>query len=269
MKSPTSREYVLFSLLPGVKQFIPDLNYCALYHEITSTGKTLLFIGILAQAVAINMEHANKEETERASSLRGFKSDHIENFHWTTNPDTGYHHWHDQGHGNGRDRNSAALDYSLTLKELLDTALASKEAATRANELANAAAVNDDDAVKEAIGKLNSAAYLAKAEAELACAYLPAAAGKEEDEEDDKKLDINKFLQNISYVEAIANVIAQEAKMTSAAAEQAVVGVLAPEVDKNLVRAAVFNTKNKADKVAAKVQLLITLMIDDAGPNDD
>ena len=104
-------------------------------------------------------------------------------------------------------------------------------------------------------------------EAELACAFLPSPS--ETEEEEDKKLDIDNYLQNLSHVEAIANAIAQEAKMTSAAAEQAIVAIHAAELDKHLVSAAVFHTKSKADNVASKVQLLIMLMIGNAGPNEN
>jgi len=124
-----------------------------------STVKTLLIVGMSAQAVAINIDH-EKDETDRASSLRGFKPDYIEKLYWTEHHESGYHHWN-----NGRDksdRNNAASDYSLTVKELLDTALASRNATAIATQLAEASAANDYDAVREAVGNLNSAAYLLK-----------------------------------------------------------------------------------------------------------
>eukprot|EP00985_Skeletonema_marinoi_P020144 scaffold11814_cov107-Skeletonema_marinoi.AAC.1 len=83
-----------------------------------STVKTLLIVGMSAQAVAINIDHEKddidheKDETDRASSLRGFKPDYIEKLYWTEHHESGYHHWN-----NGRDksdRNNAATDYSLT-----------------------------------------------------------------------------------------------------------------------------------------------------------
>ena len=231
-----------------------------LLHSLPA-DKTLVFIGILAQAVAINIGHG-KEETDRASSsLRGFKKlDHIiEKLHWTTHK-SGYQHWNN-GQGNGRDR-KATSDYLLTEKELIDTALASKQAATSAYELADAAANEDSDAIKEAVGKLKDAAYLAKAEAELACALLPT---ESEEGEEDKQFDIDNLLQNVSNVPAIANAIANEAKKTAGAAELAVVAINAPNPDKKFVSAVVRHTKRNAEYVASIVDLLMKLMNSNAG----
>ena len=234
---------------------------------IRSTDKTLLFIGILAQAVAIDIEHG-KEETDRASSsLRGFKLDHIiEKLHWTTHDESGYRHWNN-GQGNGReDRSGATLDYSLTVKELIDTVLASKQAATSAYKLSDAAAKEDSDAIKEAVGKLKDAAYLAKAEAELACALLPT---ESEEGEEDKQFNIDNLLQNVSNVPAIANAIAEAAKKTADAAEVAVKAVHAPTLNKEFVSAVVLYTKRNADHVASMVSLLMTLMNSNAGSGPD
>ena len=249
-----------------------DLNKCnALNNEIhrhRSTDKTLFFIGILVQAVvAINIGHG-KEETDRASSsLRGFKKldQDIEKLYWQTHAHSGYQHWNN-GQGNGRDRNGngATPDYSLTEKELIDTAIASKQAATSAYELAGAAAKEDYDAIKEAVGKLNAAAYLAKAEAELACALLPT---ESEEDNDENKPDVDNLLQNVSHIEAIANTIAEEATKTADAAELAVTALHAPTLKRELVSVAVFYTKSQADRVASMVELLIMLMVGNAGPN--
>lgn len=188
--------------------------------------------------------------------------DHIiEKLDWTTHDKSGYRHWNN-GQGNGRDRNGATLDYSLTEKELIDTALASKQAATSAYELADAAANEDSDAIKEAVGKLKDAAYLAKAEAELACAFLPT---ESEEGEEDKQFDIDNLLQNVSNVPAIANAIAHEARKTVNAAEVAVTAIHADNPDKKFVSAAVLQTKRNADHVASMVSLLMTLMNSNAG----
>jgi hypothetical protein len=222
----------------------------------------------LAQAVAINIGHG-KEETDRASSsLRGFKKlDHnIEKLYWRTHAHSGYQHWNN-GQGN-RDRNGngATSDYSLTEKELIDTAIASKQAATSAFDLADAAANEDFDAIKDAVGKLKDAAYLAKAEAELACALLPT---ESEEGEEDKQLDIDNLLQNVSNVPAIANAIAHAAKKTADAAEVVVTAIHAPTLNKEFVKAVVLHTKRSADHVASMVSLLMTLMNSNAGSGPD
>jgi len=229
---------------------------CAL--SFASTVKTLLIVGMSAQAVAINIDHA-KEETERASSLRGFKPDYIEKLYWTEHHESGYHHWNN-GHDKS-DRNNAASDYSLTAKELLDTALASRNATAIATQLAEASVANDYDAVREAVGNLNSAAYLAQSEAVLACAFLPA----EEEEDEEEKIDIENLLQNITHVEGIANAIGQAAKLTSSAAEGAIVAVNAADPVKSVVSSAVFHTKTRADIVVTMVEQLTWMMITNAG----
>lgn len=221
-----------------------------------STVKTLLIVGMSAQAVAINIDH-EKDETDRASSLRGFKPDYIEKLYWTEHHESGYHHWN-----NGRDksdRNNAASDYSLTVKELLDTALASRNATAIATQLAEASAANDYDAVREAVGNLNSAAYLAQSEAVLACAFLP------EGEDEEEKIDIENLLQNISHVGGIANAIGQAAKLTSSAAEGAIVAINAADPVKSDVPSAVFHTKTRADGVVTMVEQLTWMMISNAG----
>lgn len=225
--------------------------------SLASSLKTLLIVGMSAQAVAINIDH-EKDETDRASSLRGFKPVvPVEKLYWTEHHESGYHHWN-----NGRDksdRNNAASDYSLTVKELLDTALASRNATAIATQLAEASAANDYDAVREAVGNLNSAAYLAQSEAVLACAFLP------EGEDEEEKIDIENLLQNISHVEGIANAIGQAAKLTSSAAEGAIVAINAAVPVKSVVSSAVFHTKTLADVVVTMVKQLTLMMISNAG----
>mmetsp|Transcript_16919 Transcript_16919/g.25121 ORF Transcript_16919/g.25121 Transcript_16919/m.25121 type:complete len:236 (+) Transcript_16919:3-710(+) len=231
--------------------------------SLASSLKTLLIVGMSAQAVAINIDHA-KEETERASSLRGFKPDYIEKLYWTQHQDSGYHHWNN-GHDKS-DRNSEEPGYSLTVKELLDTALASRNATALATQLAEASVANDYDAVREAVGNLNSAAYLARNESVLACAFLPA----EEEEDEEENIDIENLLQNITHVEGIANAIGEAASMTTSAAEGAIVAINAADPVKSVVSSAVFHTKTRADTVVTMVEQLTMMMISNAGggPSD-
>lgn len=250
---------------------VAQLSTQLLYHSVNA----LFIVGISAQkeVVAI-IDHATEEteEQQSSSSLRGFKPSYVEKLYWEEKQDTGYQHWNPnpnpngQGQGqDGRDREAAASDYSMTLKELIDTAIASNEAATAAKEVADASVAIDYEAVREAVGKLNSAAYHANEEAVLACAYLPTVQEEEtldSDEEDEKVINL---LQDITHVEGIANAIAKAAKRTAENAERAVEAIQAASPVRNVISSTVFDTKSQADTVVTMVQQLTFMMIGNAG----
>lgn len=239
-----------------------------LYHSVNA----LFIVGISAQkAVVAIIDHATEDtEEQSSSSLRGFKPSYVEKLYWEQQS-SGYQHWNPnpnpngQGQGqDGRDREAAASDYSMTLKELIDTAIASNEAATAAKEVADASVAIDYEAVREAVGKLNSAAYHANEEAVLACAYLPTVQEEETlDSEDDEKV-IN-LLQDITHVEGIANAIAEAAKRTAENAERAVEAIQAASPVRNVISSTVSATKSQADTVVTMVQQLNFMMIGNAG----